>query len=153
MDLMKQISIKLLVTIILTLSLITVANSCFIRNCPPGGKRSMNTITRITRQCMACGPDLSGQCIGPDTCCGPFGCYLGTEESSICQKENESTHACEVQGDPCGSRDQGNCVGNGICCDSGACSFNAKCKTNTMKDNQAILNVLNELLQSRDLTD
>lgn len=68
---------------------------------------------------MACGPDLSGQCIGPDICCGPFGCYLGTEESSICQKENESTHACEVQGDPCGSRDQGNCVGNGICCDSG----------------------------------
>ena len=70
---------------------------------------------------MACGPDLSGQCIGPDICCGPFGCYLGTEESSICQKENESTHACEVQGDPCGSRDQGNCMGNGICCDSGKC--------------------------------
>ncbi|VDI71843.1 terepressin/terephysin-like [Mytilus galloprovincialis] len=153
MDIVKQFSIQCFVTIILTFCLIEQTNSCFIRNCPPGGKRSMDTLTRVSRQCMSCGPELSGQCVGPDICCGPFGCYMGTLESSICQKENESTHPCEIQGAPCGSRGQGNCVTDGICCDSGACSYNAKCKTNNMKDNQAILNVLNELLQSRDLTD
>ena len=74
-------------------------------------------------QCMACGPELLGQCIGPDICCGPFGCQMGTSESSVCQKENESTTACAVSGPSCGSRNQGNCVADGICCDSGIYHF------------------------------
>lgn len=74
-------------------------------------------------QCMACGPELLGQCIGPDICCGPFGCQMGTSDSSVCQKENESTKACAISGPSCGSRNQGNCVADGICCDSGIYHF------------------------------
>lgn len=68
---------------------------------------------------MSCGPGLLGQCVGPDICCGPFGCQMGTSESNICGKENESTTACAISGPPCGSRNQGNCVADGICCDTG----------------------------------
>lgn len=69
-------------------------------------------------QCLSCGPDNTGQCIGPSICCVPFGCYIGTPETRVCQKENERRQACEITGEPCGSRGQGNCVANGICCDT-----------------------------------
>lgn len=57
--------------------------------------------------------------MGPDICCGPFGCLMGTSDAMVCQKENDSPIACAVSGDSCGSRGQGNCVADGICCDSG----------------------------------
>lgn len=60
-----------------------------------------------------------GQCVGPDICCGPFGCLMGTSDAKDCQKENDTPVACTVSGEPCGSRGQGNCVADGICCDSG----------------------------------
>ena len=67
---------------------------------------------------MPCGPGNQGQCVGPNICCGSFGCYFGTIESSVCEKENESTQPCRVRGDACGTRSQGNCVADGLCCDS-----------------------------------
>ena len=63
--------------------------------------------------------------MGPNICCGVFGCYFGTIESSICEKENDSTQPCGVRGEPCGSRGQGNCVADGLCCDSRKYDFNS----------------------------
>ena len=57
--------------------------------------------------------------MGPNICCGgSFGCYIGTLESRVCEKENESTIPCKVKGEQCGSRGQGNCVADKLCCDS-----------------------------------
>ncbi|ESO90380.1 hypothetical protein LOTGIDRAFT_53893, partial [Lottia gigantea] len=92
-------------------------NSCFIRNCPTGGKRAIEA-SEIGHKCMSCGPGNVGQCVGPNICCGRFGCYIGTKETEICEHENDSTVACRVEGKLCGSRQQGQCVANGICCDS-----------------------------------
>lgn len=130
---------------LLLLMFTTLSSCCFIRNCPPGGKRSMGIVSQPTKECMSCGPGLLGQCVGPDICCGPFGCQMGTSESNICEKENESTEACAISGPPCGSRNQGNCVADGVCCDTGACSFNSKCKLNSEPRDVQILSLLKTL--------
>ncbi|XP_067656831.1 conopressin/neurophysin-like [Haliotis asinina] len=102
--------------------------ACFIRNCPPGGKRGLDMSGHNARECMACGPGGRGQCVGPNICCGSdIGCYFGTQEASICQKENESSTPCVIRGATCGSRGQGHCVSEGMCCDEEACSFNSRC--------------------------
>ncbi|XP_048746976.1 terepressin/terephysin-like [Ostrea edulis] len=134
----SQVSLVLLV-------LATLSSCCFLRNCPPGGKRSMDIMSQPAKECMSCGPGLQGQCVGANICCGPFGCEMGTSESSVCSKENESTTACAVSGPPCGSRNQGNCVADGICCDSGACSFNNKCKSNIERRDAQIFSLLKTL--------
>lgn len=144
---------RIIVTLSFALVLITSSHACFIRNCPPGGKRSMDILPRASRQCMACGPTLEGQCVGPSICCGSFGCLFGTQEAFVCEKENDSTSPCEVRGEACGARGQGNCVASGICCDAGACSFNSKCRANSTKGNQQLLTLLNQLLQNGDYSD
>ncbi|KAI8793539.1 hypothetical protein BgiMline_003562, partial [Biomphalaria glabrata] len=69
--------------------------------------------------CMKCGPDNSGQCVGPKICCGQdFGCLIGTAETVVCQQENQVSTPCLVRGEVCGARDSGYCVADGICCDS-----------------------------------
>ena len=69
---------------------------------------------------MACGPEGAGQCIGPNICCGAsFGCLMGTTETEVCQKENESTVPCTVKGRQCGVNNNGNCVADSLCCDEG----------------------------------
>ena len=72
-------------------------------------------------QCLSCGPGNTGQCIGPNICCGAFGCYFGTPEAHVCAKENDSSTPCQVNGGTCGTRGQGNCVSDGVCCDE--CKF------------------------------
>ncbi|XP_060607704.1 terepressin/terephysin-like [Ruditapes philippinarum] len=128
----------------------STTNGCFIRNCPPGGKRSLDVVSRGTIPCLSCGPANSGQCVGPNICCGSFGCYFGTSETQICQKENERTIACEIRGEPCGARGQGSCVTDGICCDSSACSFNDKCVAGS-QDSLQLISLLNKILQTGDL--
>jgi len=113
---------------LLLLTLLVIAGSttaCFIRNCPRGGKRGLE----VTRQCMSCGPENIGQCVGPSICCGPgMGCLMGTPEAEVCQKENESTTPCSIRGRQCGVENMGNCVADGICCVEDACSYNSACK-------------------------
>jgi len=116
--------------LVLTSSLLT--DACFIRNCPRGGKRSLDTGTLGQRQCQPCGVD--GQCVGPSICCSPYsGCSMGTLETDICQQENLRTTPCEVQGEPCGYQNEGNCVADGICCDSDSCALNKKCRLPELK--------------------
>ncbi|KAL5021590.1 hypothetical protein ScPMuIL_000745 [Solemya velum] len=91
-----------------------------------------------------------GQCVGPDICCGPFGCLMGTSDAKDCQKENDTPVPCTVSGEPCGSRGQGNCVADGICCDSVVCSMNPKCETSSSKD---LLVLIDRLLESKGLDD
>nr|P0DN43.1 RecName: Full=Terepressin/terephysin; AltName: Full=Conopressin/Conophysin-like; Contains: RecName: Full=Terepressin; AltName: Full=Conopressin-like; Contains: RecName: Full=Terephysin; AltName: Full=Conophysin-like; Flags: Precursor [Terebra subulata] len=101
---------------------------CFIRNCPRGGKRAVDSV-QPTRQCMSCGPEGVGQCVGPSICCGlAIGCLMGTSEAEVCQKENESSAPCAVSGRHCGMDNTGNCVADGICCVEDACSFNSLCR-------------------------
>lgn len=145
MECCKILHLSLPQVSLLLLMFTTLSSCCFIRNCPPGGKRSMGIVSQPTKECMSCGPGLLGQCVGPDICCGPFGCQMGTSESNICGKENESTTACAISGPPCGSRNQGNCVADGICCDTGACSFNTKCKLNSEPRDVQILSLLKTL--------
>ena len=71
-------------------------------------------------QCLRCGPDGLGQCVGPNICCGrTTGCYINTEESAACQKENDVRTPCQVDGDICGRFGEGHCVADGVCCNDG----------------------------------
>lgn len=131
------------------------STACFIRNCPRGGKRGLET----TRQCESCGPDNSGQCVGPTICCGPgFGCLMGTTEAEVCQKENASTVPCTVRGRQCGVENMGRCVANGICCVEDACSYNSLCKdaldddpTSSESTRLELLSLIRRLLANRQL--
>ncbi|KAK6174687.1 hypothetical protein SNE40_017918 [Patella caerulea] len=104
---------------------------------------------------MRCGPGNSGQCVGPKICCGEsFGCYMGTEETSVCGQENDSTTPCTVRGEPCGSRQLGTCVANGFCCDSEACSSNSRCMAmqeskKSQSSKEELLNLIQRLLKSK----
>ncbi|XP_064601565.1 conopressin/neurophysin-like [Liolophura sinensis] len=135
--------------LILCLSVFST-EACFIRNCPPGGKRSLPVLDHTPRKCMSCGPGTAGQCVGPNICCGPdFGCYIATEESEVCQKENESRTPCEIDGAPCGVDGQGNCVADGVCCDSEACAFNSRCKASRRPVNPRLVSLLQRLLREK----
>jgi len=137
----------------------SVSDACFIRNCPKGGKRSMESTLLPKRECMKCGKGGLGQCVGPRICCSPhFGCHLGTVETEVCQQENQSVSPCYVTGDVCGERDAGNCVADGFCCDSDSCAVNERCRlkgdsnkdiqdTSTRED---ILQLIQKLLRVKD---
>lgn len=139
---------------VLLCGLVIDSRGCFIRNCPPGGKRSMGIMSRATHECASCGPGMRGQCVGPSTCCGDFGCLMGTEDSRVCTKEDDDTEPCLIRGKSCGTMGQGNCVAEGLCCDAYACSYNSKCRVNSGKEeDQQILSLLNRLLHTGDYTD
>lgn len=103
--------------------------TCFIRSCPVGGKRTMEEYRPDVRQCMTCAGGR-GQCVGPDICCEPTkGCHIGTKDAEECQKENESITPCVVKGVKCKKANGGNCVANGICCNSESCFMDNTCQT------------------------
>ncbi|CAL1537280.1 unnamed protein product [Lymnaea stagnalis] len=141
----------LLTAAVLSLSL---TDACFIRNCPKGGKRSLDTGMVTSRECMKCGPGGTGQCVGPSICCGQdFGCHVGTAEAAVCQQENDSSTPCLVKGEACGSRDAGNCVADGICCDSESCAVNDRCRDldgNAQANRGDLIQLIHKLLKVRD---
>ncbi|XP_013385738.1 conopressin/neurophysin isoform X2 [Lingula anatina] len=110
---------------------LTIASGCFIRNCPSGGKRTMEDFdTSHHRQCMSCA-DGRGQCVGPSICCvEKGGCHVGTSEADVCKKENESNTPCSVKGKSCDSSlFMGKCTADGICCNSESCVMDDNCRT------------------------
>ncbi|KAJ8972636.1 hypothetical protein NQ314_000092 [Rhamnusium bicolor] len=97
-------------------------NGCLITNCPRGGKRSgkFGLLESSMKQCVSCGPNHSGQCFGPNICCGPFGCLMGTPETIRCQREGffHEREPCIAGSAPC-RKNTGRCAMDGICCSQG----------------------------------
>ncbi|GFO31593.1 vasotocin-neurophysin [Plakobranchus ocellatus] len=123
---------SLAIFVIVIIAFSTSSRACFIRNCPKGGKRSMDQTLVPKRECMRCGTDGSGHCVGPNICCSArLGCQFGTPEAKICQEENRSTTPCYVPGEKCGEGGQGKCVADKVCCDSESCAENERCRLKT----------------------
>ncbi|ELT90472.1 hypothetical protein CAPTEDRAFT_173251 [Capitella teleta] len=136
---------------------IETTSGCFIRNCPIGGKRS-SVPSRISAQkeCMACGPNGLGQCVGPNTCCGQdIGCFMGTQEAKMCGEENDSPIPCRVDGAACGRNDGGRCVAEQICCNEDKCSHDSSCQSKAKRqhDNlsQDLLRYMHQLMTLKSL--
>ncbi|BFZ02539.1 hypothetical protein BsWGS_05578 [Bradybaena similaris] len=133
-----------------------MSKACFIRNCPKGGKRSLDESITPTRECMRCGPAGLGQCVGPRVCCGPqFGCHISTAESAVCQQEDKKAAPCYISGLSCGERDTGHCVADGVCCDSVSCSIDERCLLNRtrkpeMRIRSEVVQLIDTLLQPDD---
>ncbi|GFR86763.1 conopressin/neurophysin [Elysia marginata] len=144
--------------IIFVAVIITISSSqaCFIRNCPKGGKRSMDQTVVPKRECMQCGAGGSGRCVGPNICCSRrSGCQIGTPEARVCQEENRSPTPCLVPGRQCGEGGRGNCVANRICCDSESCAMNEQCAlkqglTDDLGTGDNILELIQKLLRVKD---
>ena len=99
---------------------ISLAASCFITNCPPGGKRSGARAGGPATQCMPCGADRRGRCVGPNICCSPEnGCHIKTSDTLVCQFEAMNPRLCKVPGPSCGANGAGVCASDGICCTTG----------------------------------
>ncbi|XP_064630704.1 terepressin/terephysin-like [Lineus longissimus] len=125
---MKSIPSLWQLSFLVFLCVIISCSGCYIRNCPPGGKRGLNDHVLGQRRCMSCAKG-AGICVGPDICCGrEIGCHMGTQLSSVCAKENESPTACSVPGRQCGPNNQGKCVASGICCTSDTCASDGMCQ-------------------------
>ncbi|TRZ03147.1 hypothetical protein DNTS_014540 [Danionella cerebrum] len=98
---------------VLTLS--ALSSACYIQNCPRGGKREQ---PEPIRECMSCGPGLSGRCFGPGICCSKaLGCFMRSPDTLVCVQEDQRPGACEPAHTPCGER--GRCAAPGLCCDAG----------------------------------
>ncbi|CAH1783798.1 unnamed protein product [Owenia fusiformis] len=140
------------VGIVVLLYCVAETSGCFITNCPPGGKRSMDT--HSNHPCMACGPNDAGQCIGPNICCMPgMGCYIGTIEAKPCRHENDNRVLCQVYGSPCEKVNGGNCVDENICCNTESCAYDGRCRldTNVIRNRFSpdILRILRDLLDAK----
>nr|XP_020449595.1 vasotocin-neurophysin VT 1-like [Monopterus albus] len=111
------------------LGLIALSSTCYIQNCPRGGKRSLSESG--IRQCMPCGPGDKGRCFGPSICCGEgLGCLLGSPETAHCVEEDHLLTPCQAGGRPCGS-DGGRCAASGLCCNSENCAVDSDCLGDT----------------------
>ncbi|XP_077992720.1 conopressin/conophysin-like [Glandiceps talaboti] len=126
-------SLKLLTVLIIAVTIVKQSNACYIGDCAYGGKRTAgssvsSTANHAVRQCITCGPENSGQCVGPHICCGPFGCYFGTQESIVCQEETRIPMPCQGKGQSCGGFRNGKCVAPNTCCSENNCSFDKSCK-------------------------
>lgn len=150
--------------LVLLVCVIACCSGCFIRNCPLGGKRSLSDVRGVqpSRECLRCGPDMMGRCLGPIICCGPMGCFMGTEETRVCQKENDIPTPCSVGGDSCGGDSQGKCVADGLCCSDGGCDLDSQCEMsqiyepsprsssgNTQSFNPELLTYIRQLMTKR----
>nr|XP_055054284.1 vasotocin-neurophysin VT 2-like [Misgurnus anguillicaudatus] len=106
-------------------TLLSLSSSCYIQNCPRGGKRS--ALDSVSRQCMTCGPGDKGRCFGPSICCGEeFGCLLASPQTVRCQDEEYLPSPCESTGKLCGP-DEGRCAARGVCCDAEGCTLDPNC--------------------------
>ncbi|CAB3384433.1 Hypothetical predicted protein [Cloeon dipterum] len=128
--------------LILSLSvIISLTSSCFITNCPPGGKRSDITplfnkdSSAVTRRCARCGPGLTGRCFGPRICCSDkLGCTVGPSAPSFeafflpCVAESLFPEAC-TNGPraACGKDEKGVCGAPGVCCSHNQCHADSAC--------------------------
>ncbi|CAH2007593.1 unnamed protein product [Acanthoscelides obtectus] len=105
-------------------------NGCLITNCPRGGKRSgkIPLIERnIKPQCISCGPGQIGQCFGPNICCGPFGCLMGTSEALVCQQGLFHERIPCTAGSGSCRKGTGRCAIDNICCSQDACHIDKEC--------------------------
>ncbi|XP_076047444.1 oxytocin-neurophysin 1-like [Oratosquilla oratoria] len=120
-------------TYILALALAGVVSSCFITNCPPGGKRSSpNAVLGHGRKCAQCGPGLRGRCVGPEICCGrDIGCFMGTREAEVCRAENLVPVLCTNDDlRSCGGASgEGRCTADGLCCTEIGCEMDNSCSS------------------------
>ncbi|KAK3729060.1 hypothetical protein RRG08_005433 [Elysia crispata] len=149
-------SSQTLIMIVAVVITISSSHACFIRNCPKGGKRSMDQTLLPKRECMRCGTGALGQCVGPNICCSPrSGCQIGTPEARVCEQENRSTTPCLVSGKQCGDGGQGKCVADRVCCDSESCALNERCRlqqglSDDMDSGDNILELIQKLLRVKD---
>nr|BCO16377.1 oxytocin/vasopressin-like peptide [Notocomplana humilis] len=129
-----------------------VTFACFIRNCPPGGKKRAH-ISHMgadsTHQCSICAGGR-GRCVGPNICCGDgLGCVVRGEAAAACALENENPHPCAVAGPPCGSQKNGNCAADGLCCTSESCSLASECRK-PQRRNKGLDRLMNVLFRNED---
>ncbi|CAG9857369.1 unnamed protein product [Phyllotreta striolata] len=132
--------------VVVALCITVYVQSCLITNCPRGGKRSgkFNVDAKV-KPCISCGPGHTGQCFGPNICCGPFGCLVGSPETLRCQRNGLFNEAepCLAGAGYCRDR-TGRCAADGICCDQESCYVDRQCtiKSETL-DNLDIYNFVN----------
>ncbi|XP_074036098.1 oxytocin/vasopressin-like peptide isoform X3 [Leptinotarsa decemlineata] len=122
----KTVSLSIL---FLAVSVIFV-ESCLITNCPIGGKRSgkFSLTESNIKPCISCGPGHTGKCFGPNICCGPFGCLLGSPETERCHKEGlfQETEPCIAGFSTC-RKNTGRCAAEKICCTQDSCHRDTQC--------------------------
>uniref|UniRef100_A0A8C6AB21 Oxytocin-neurophysin 1 n=1 Tax=Marmota marmota marmota TaxID=9994 RepID=A0A8C6AB21_MARMA len=102
------------------LGLLALTSTCYIQNCPLGGKRAALDYSLGSPQCLPCGPRGQGHCFGSSICCGDeLDCFVGTAEALRCQEENylPSPSGSGQSQKPC--RSGGQCMAVGICYSSG----------------------------------
>ncbi|KAM5176007.1 oxytocin-neurophysin 1-like [Callospermophilus lateralis] len=69
------------------LGLLALISTCYIQNCPLGGKRA--ALELEVCKCLPCGPRGQGHCFGTSICCGDkLNCFVGTAKALRCQEEN-----------------------------------------------------------------
>ncbi|CAH0564070.1 unnamed protein product [Brassicogethes aeneus] len=80
------------------------------------------------KQCISCGPGQMGQCFGPNICCGPFGCLMGTPETLRCRREGffQDREPC-IAGISFCRKNTGRCASEGVCCNQDSCFSDRNC--------------------------
>ncbi|XP_077558007.1 oxytocin-neurophysin 1-like isoform X1 [Haemaphysalis longicornis] len=108
-----------------------VTKACYITNCPPGGKRSVEP--SAARMCPRCGPSGRGVCYSADVCCTSTSCVINDPLHVLpCRAENLRSHLCLVPGKQCGN--YGRCAKSGFCCGADGCKRDDSCSRDVGTD-------------------